>query len=89
MARKTIILYMETTNNEEQKMMGWAGTVFGILGAVFVAVNMGLNDIGYIFFTIGSVFSLASSVQKKQNDAIILWGVFLFINIIGLFSYLK
>ena len=88
MAEKTIILYMET-NNKEQKMMGWAGTVFGILGAVFVAVNMGLNDIGYIFFTIGSVFSLASSIQKKQNDAIILWGVFLFINIIGLFSYLK
>jgi len=77
------------TNNKEQKMIGWAGTVFGILGAVFVAVNMGLNDIGYIFFTIGSVFSLASSIQKKQNDAIILWGVFLFINIIGLFSYLK
>lgn len=70
-------------------MLGWTGTVFGILGAVLVAANIGMNDVGYIFFTIGSLFSLTSSIKRKQNDNIILWGVFLFINVIGLISYLK
>ena len=70
-------------------MMGWAGTVFGILGAVFVAVNMGLNDIGYIFFTIGSIFSLTNAVKMRDNSGMVLWAVFLIINIIGIFSYLK
>ena len=70
-------------------MTGWAGTVFGILGAVFVAVNMGLNDIGYIFFTIGSIFSLTNAVKMRDNSGMVLWAVFLIINIIGIFSYLK
>ena len=70
-------------------MLGGLGTVFGIMGAVLVASNIGMNDVGYIFFTIGSVFSLSSAIRRKQNDNIILWGVFLFINVIGLFSYLK
>lgn len=70
-------------------MIGWAGTIFGIFGAMLVASNMGLNDVGYIFFTIGSVCSLTNSVKKRDNANITLWAVFLFINIIGLISYHK
>lgn len=70
-------------------MIGWAGTVFGILGAMLVATNIGMNDVGYVFFTVGSVFSLGNAIAKKQNDGIVLWAVFLFINIVGLVSYLK
>jgi hypothetical protein len=70
-------------------MIAWVGTVFGILGAMLVASNIGLNDLGYTFFTIGSVFSLTNAVKMKDNANIILWGVFLLINIIGLFSYIK
>ena len=68
---------------------GWTGTVFGILGAILVAANIGMNDVGYIFFTIGSVFSLINAVYKKDNSGIILWGVFFLINVIGLVSYAK
>ncbi len=74
---------------EELKMFGWAGTVFGILGALLVACNLGLNDIGYIFFTIGAMFSLTNSVKMRDNSNIVLWAVFLIINIVGLFSYIK
>ncbi len=90
-----IVFFMErriiitSTNETEQKMTGWAGTVFGILGATLVAANMGMNDIGYIFFTIGSVFSLINAVYKKDNSGIILWGVFFLINVIGLVNYAK
>ena len=70
-------------------MIGWTGTVFGILGAVFVASNSGVNDIGYIFFTVGSIFCLIDSMKKRENSATVLWLVFFFINIFGLVSYLK
>jgi hypothetical protein len=74
---------------EESKMLGWTGTVFGILGAMLVASNSGVNDIGYIFFTIGSLFSLINSIKQKDNASITLWAVFFLINIFGLVSYLK
>lgn len=70
-------------------MIGWIGTVFGILGAVFVASNSGVNDIGYIFFTVGSMFSLIDSFKQKNKSAFTLWTVFFIINIFGIVSYLK
>lgn len=69
--------------------MAWTGTVFGILGALLVASNTGMNDIGYIFFTVGASFSLTSAIKKRDNANITLWLVFLVINIFGLFSYIK
>ena len=70
-------------------MAGWIGTVFGILGAMLIASNIGFNDFGYICFTIGSIFSLTNAVKMRDNSQMILWAVFLVINIIGIFSYLK
>ncbi len=70
-------------------MIGWTGTVFGILGAMLVASNSGVNDIGYIFFTIGSMSSLIDSFQQGNKSAVTLWLVFFIINIFGLVSYLK
>lgn len=70
-------------------MAAWVGTVFGVLGAILVASNSGLNDLGYSFFLVGSCFSFHNAVTKKDNANIILWGVFLLINLFGLFSYAK
>ena len=70
-------------------MIGWAGTVFGILGAIFVASNSDVNDIGYIFFTVGSMFSLIDSFKQGNKSAVTLWTVFFIINIFGIVSYLK
>lgn len=70
-------------------MLAWAGTVFGIIGALIVACNIGLNDVGYIFFTLGAIASLTVSIKKRDNANVVLWATFLAINIIGLLSYLK
>ena len=70
-------------------MAGWIGTVFGVLGAILVAANIGMNDIGYIFFTIGSGFSLYNAKVLRDNSGLVLWSVFLFINLVGLWSYAK
>ena len=70
-------------------MTGWTGTVFGILGAILVAANIGMNDVGYIFFTVGSMFSLIDSFKRDNKPAFTLWLVFFIINLFGLVSYAK
>jgi hypothetical protein len=77
------------TKNEEQKMSGWVGTVFGVLGALLVAANIGMNDVGYSCFLVGSSFSLYYSIKMRDNSQIILWAVFFAINVFGLFNYIK
>ena len=69
-------------------MTAWIGTVFGIIGALLVAANNGLQDIGYISFLIGAVFSLAGAIKEKHAANIALWTVFASINIFGLIKYL-
>lgn len=70
-------------------MIGWIGTVFGILGALFVASNTGVADIGYCFFTVGSCFCLTDAIKKRDSANVILWLVFLIINLFGLWSFAK
>jgi hypothetical protein len=68
-------------------MFGWFGTVFGIIGAVLVAAN-DFREIGYIFFLIGSFFSLIAAIKEKHNANIALWLVFASINVFGLIKSL-
>lgn len=70
-------------------MLAWLGTIFGILGALLVASNIGLNDVGYILFTIGAICSFANAYKKRDNAGMVLWLTFLIINIFGVISYLK
>ena len=86
-----IFLYnlLHGLTGRKEKMAAWVGTVFGVLGAILVASNSGLNDVGYVFFTVGSSFSLYNAVKMRDNASITLWGVFFLINIFGLMSYLK
>lgn len=70
-------------------MAAWMGTVFGVLGALLVACNIGMNDLGYICFFIGSIFSLYNAVKMRDNSGMVLWGVFMVINLVGIVSYLK
>lgn len=74
---------------EMENTAGWVGTAFGVLGAILVACNIGWNDVGYIFFLVGSIFSLYTSIAKRDNSGIVLWSVFAFINVIGIISYFK
>jgi len=62
------------------------GTIFGILGAVVIALNIGHNFMGYLFFTISTIFYIAWSYNINKN-ILILNSVFFIINIIGLINY--
>lgn len=69
-------------------MFSWFGTVFGIIGAVLVAANAGIQNIGYMFFLIGSFFSLIAAIKEKHNANTALWFVFASINVFGLIKSL-
>lgn len=69
-------------------MSAWIGTVCGIIGALLVAANNGMQNIGYGFFLVGSIFSLLGAVKAKDKANITLWLVFASINIFGLVKYL-
>lgn len=68
-------------------MTAWIGTICGIIGALLVAANT-YRDVGYMFFLIGSMFSLYAAVKEKHNANISLWLVFASINIFGLIKSL-
>ncbi len=68
-------------------MTAWIGTICGIIGALLVAANNGYQNIGYMFFLIGSWFSLMAAIKEKHIANIALWSVFASINIFGLIKY--
>ena len=70
-------------------MTKWIGTISGITGAVLVALNNGLQYLGYVAFLIGAIAWLIASVKTKDNAGIAQWTVFTVINIIGRVNYIS
>ena len=68
-------------------MIAWIGTICGIIGALLVAANNGFQNVGYIFFLVGSIFSLMTSIKEKNTSNITLWTVFLSVYLYGLTNY--
>ena len=85
------MIYMETRNGKKEmkNLVGWVGTVMGMIGSMLVALNNGMQDFGYSCFLVGSVAWLYVSIKDKNSAAIIQWIFFLVCNIVGLASYLK
>jgi hypothetical protein len=69
------------------KMLAWIGTICGIIGSVLVAANNGFQFVGYVSFLIGAMACLYTSIMRKDNSGITLWGFFTAVNIWGLINY--
>ena len=69
-------------------MTKWIGTIAGIIGSLLVAMNNGLQFIGYSAFLIGAVAWLIASIQTKDKAGIAQWGFFTAVNIMGLVNYI-
>lgn len=65
-------------------MIKWFGTITNIIGAFTVAYHMFL--VGYICFTLGSVAWLYIGIKGNDKPLILLNGVFLIANILGLYN---
>ena len=63
------------------------GTLFGVIGAILVAFNIGYNKLGYFFFLISSVCYIFFGLRINSKEMVTLNATFSIINIIGLFRY--
>ena len=73
--------------SEIYKMLKWIGTIAGIIGSLLVAMNNGLQFIGYICFLIGAVSWLIASIKTNDKAGIIQWLFFTGVNIMGILNY--
>jgi len=63
------------------------GTVFGILGAMLLALNIGLNWIAFILFLINSILYIIYGKQSNNKNIITLNVVYFILNLIGIYNY--
>lgn len=63
----------------------WIGTIFGILGAVFVAIKK--PGMGQLFWVVGNPSLIIANVIENRWSQVFLFGVYMIITIIGLYNY--
>jgi hypothetical protein len=67
--------------------MKWTGTAAGIIGAIIIALNLGLNEYGYGLFLVSSVLWTTVAIVQREASLALLQVTFTVINVIGLFRY--
>jgi nicotinamide riboside transporter PnuC len=68
-------------------MFGWIGSITGIIGAIFVALNFDLSKFGYMFFLISSTTWAYQAHKNKDNALLVINIAFTIINIIGIYRW--
>jgi len=63
------------------------GTIFGILGAILLSLNVGLNWIAFILFLINSILYIIYGKQSNNKNIITLNVVYFILNLIGIYNY--
>jgi hypothetical protein len=66
--------------------ISWIGTAASIIGAFTVAVKFAA--LGYCFFLLGSLAWTLVGIERKDQALIVLNGVFLIANLVGLYNAL-
>lgn len=63
-------------------------SLFGIMGALLVALNIGLPHIGYTLFLASSILWVLYSIKTLQSNLLVMNIVFGVINVIGLVNFI-
>lgn len=66
----------------------WVGTVSGIVGALFLAANIEGSGWGFTFFLISSIAWLWVGIKTRDHALSALQGVFVAIDLLGIFRWL-
>lgn len=66
----------------------WTGTVAGIIGAAFLALNVQESGWGFIFFLVSSVAWLVVGIRTRDHALSALQGVFVGIDVLGIVRWL-
>lgn len=65
----------------------WVGTAAGILGALLIALNLGVVVWGYWFFLVSSVLWLTVAWVDEDYSLALLQGIFVLVNVLGLLRW--
>lgn len=69
------------------KIVEWIGCIFGVIGAVIVASNLGINVLGYTFFLVGATSYMLVAFVHENRPLLLLNLVFAATNVLGLIRY--
>lgn len=66
----------------------WTGTSTGIVGAIWVALNIATSGWGFVFFAVSASSWAAAGWLMREPSLVLLNSVFLAINILGIYRWL-
>jgi len=65
----------------------WIGTAAGVSAAMLIALNLGVEILGFALFLISSLLWCAAGIAQREPSLIVLQGAFTAINLIGLWRW--
>ncbi|MBF0453898.1 MAG: hypothetical protein HQL72_03650 [Magnetococcales bacterium] len=66
----------------------WIGTSTGVTGALLVALNIPQSGYGFLLFLISSLTWFAAGWRMREPSLMVLQGVFIGVNILGIWRWL-
>jgi hypothetical protein len=66
----------------------WVGTIAGIIGAVLIALNIGMVGYGFLLFLISSILWAAAAAVQRESSLLVLQGAFTVINMLGIVRWM-
>ncbi len=68
----------------------WRGTVSGIAGALLIALNVGgtIVGIGFVFFAVSAAAWVVAGWRMGEPSLVAMHGVFLAVNLLGIWRWL-
>ncbi len=68
-------------------MWGWIGTITGIIGGLFVALNFEYSRFGYIFFMASAISWIIQGSKNSDKALVLLNAVFVIVNTVGIYRW--
>ena len=65
----------------------WFGTVFGVAGAIMIALNLGVVAYGFALFLVSSVLCGTVALIQREPSLAVPQSVFTVVNILGLWRW--
>lgn len=76
------------SESKTDKLIGWFGSLNGIVGSVLLALNNSLSGYGYLFLLLSSIALIAWSYRNNANHTLTMQVCFCIINVIGIYNWL-
>ena len=73
---------------ETLKGLKWTGTATGIAGALWIALNIATSGRGFSLFAISATCWTVAGRMMREPSLVLLHGVFLAINLLGIYRWL-